>query len=83
MRAAFIATLAAFSLLLPVAQAVTPPAKKADIFGVWLGIASNSNNFDPQWANKPYAPANRLIRLLPSEASSRRRYCRATIRSCC
>ena len=57
MRAAFIAALAAFSLLVPVAHAATPPAQKPDIFGVWLGIASNSNNFDPQWANKPYTPA--------------------------
>ncbi len=56
LRSALVAALVAITVLLPVAQAAAP-AKTPDIFGVWLGIASNSNNFDPQWANKPYAPA--------------------------
>jgi len=56
LRSAFIAAFAAITVLLPVAQAAAP-AKKPDIFGVWLGIASNSNNFDAQWANTAYLPA--------------------------
>ena len=62
MRAAFVAALAACSLLAPAAYAAAP-AKHSDIFGVWLGIASNSNNFDPRWANKPYAPAPQFTEL--------------------
>ena len=57
LRSALSAGLVVLALLLPAAQAATAPAKQSDIFGVWLGIASNSNNFDPQWANTPYLPA--------------------------
>ena len=57
LRSALIAALVGLSLLLPDAQAATAPAKKSDIFGVWLSIATNSTNFDPRWANTPYLPA--------------------------
>jgi hypothetical protein len=55
-KSPLIAALAAITLLLPVAHGASVPGKKPDIFGVWLAIASNSTNFDPKWANKPYSP---------------------------
>src|SRR5690349_10615383 len=55
LRSSLIAAIVGIPLLLPVARAAVP-AQHPDIFGVWLGIASNSNNYDPKWANKPYAP---------------------------
>jgi hypothetical protein len=56
-RSSLIAALVGVALLLPTAHGASTPGKKPDIFGVWLAIASNSTNFDPRWANTPYAPA--------------------------
>jgi hypothetical protein len=53
----FIVSLAVSGMLMPAAHGASAPDSKPDIFGVWLGIASNSTNYDPRWANKPYAPA--------------------------
>ncbi|MBK9250459.1 MAG: hypothetical protein IPM70_00690 [Proteobacteria bacterium] len=55
-RSSLIAALVGVTLLLPTAHGAAAPDRKPDIFGVWLAIASNSTNFDPRWANKPYAP---------------------------
>ena len=57
LRSALIAALVGITLLLPTAHGAASPGKTPDLFGVWLGISSNSTNFDPQWANKPCAPA--------------------------
>lgn len=51
-----IATLVVLSLVVPAIPATAASGGKPDIFGVWLSIARDSTNFDPRWANKPYAP---------------------------
>jgi putative ABC transport system permease protein len=57
LRSSLLAAIAGITLLLPTAHGASAPGKTPDIFGVWLAISSNSANHDPQWANKPYAPA--------------------------
>jgi hypothetical protein len=56
LKSSLIAAVMVLALLGPAVGDAAAPAKTPDIFGVWLAIATNSANYDPKWATKPYSP---------------------------